>query len=205
MLDATIRPILDQVLYYPARFIARRGVKANHITLAGGVLGAGAFVAVALGYYQTGLCFILANRLADGLDGAVARSTGATDLGGYLDIVIDFLFYASIPLGFAVAQPDHALASAFLIFTFIGTASSFLAFAVVAAKRGLESESRGRKSFYFLGGLTEGVETLGFLVIICLLPTWFAWLAVIFGLMCLITTATRILMAYDAFNETLEG
>ena len=161
-----------------------------------------AFVAVALGYYHLGLCFILANRLADGLDGAVARESGATDLGGYLDIVIDFLFYASIPLGFAVAEPDHALAAAFLIFTFIGTASSFLAFAVVAAKRGLESEMRGRKSFYFLGGLTEGVETLGFLVIICLAPTWFAWLAVIFGLMCLITTATRIFMAYDAFSET---
>ena len=118
MLDATIRPILDHAFYYPARMLAGCGVKADHITLAGGALGALAFVAVALGYYQLGLCFILANRLADGLDGAVARESGATDLGGYLDIVIDFLFYASIPLGFAIAEPEHALAAAFLIFHF---------------------------------------------------------------------------------------
>ena len=201
MLDASFRPVIDVILRWPARILSRYGIGANSITNIGGIMGFSAFVLICFGFYQSALAFIVLNRLADGMDGAVARENGSTDLGGYLDIVFDFLFYALIPFGFAIANPDHSLAAAFLIFTFIGTASSFLAFAVIAAKRGMVSERRGRKSFYFLGGLTEGAETFGFLVVICLFPGWFNWLALGFGIMCLITTVTRILIAVDAFND----
>ncbi len=201
MLDASFRPLIDVILRWPAKALSRLGVGANSITIIGGIMGIAAFILTSFGFYQSALVFIVFNRLADGIDGAVARENGTTDLGGYLDIVFDFLFYALIPLGFAIANPDHALAAAFLIFTFIGTASSFLAFAVIAAKRGMMTESRGRKSFYFLGGLTEGAETFGFLIIICLFPEWFNWLALGFGLLCLITTATRVWIAVDAFND----
>jgi hypothetical protein len=60
-----------------------------------------------------------------------------TDRGAFLDITLDFLFYASIPLAFALADPAaNALPAAVLLAAFIGTGSSFLAFAVLAERRG---------------------------------------------------------------------
>ena len=50
--------------------------------------------------YWVALALILVNRLADGLDGAVARHGRLTDLGGYVDIVADFLVYAVVPFAF---------------------------------------------------------------------------------------------------------
>ncbi|WP_435891264.1 CDP-alcohol phosphatidyltransferase family protein, partial [Klebsiella pneumoniae] len=41
--------------------------------------------------------------LLDGLDGALARRRGLTDAGGFLDIALDFLFYALVPFGFILA------------------------------------------------------------------------------------------------------
>ncbi|HMF12832.1 MAG TPA: CDP-alcohol phosphatidyltransferase family protein, partial [Gemmataceae bacterium] len=151
--------------------------------------------------YLLALALILANRLADGFDGAVARRLGPTDLGGYLDILLDFLFYSGVPFFFAVGKPEFALPAAFLVFSFVGTGSSFLAFAVIAAKRGINTRARGRKSIYYLGGLTEGTETLALFVAICVLPDWFAVLAWAFGGMCWITTTGRIVAALAAFYD----
>jgi len=148
------------------------------------------------------LAAILLNRLADGVDGAVARRTHLTDLGGYLDIVCDFVFYAAAPLGFALARPENAVPAAFLIFSFAGTGSSFLAFAILAAKRGLATAARGRKSFYHLGGLTEGSETIALFVMVCLAPGAFPLLAWGFGALCWIITASRILGAAATFRAS---
>src|SRR5690606_10249682 len=143
--------------------------------LAGFVLGLLAMLAIAFQSYLAGLALILLNRLADGLDGAVARGTRSTDLGGFLDIVLDFLVYSGTVFAFALADPPaDALAAASLVFSFTGTGASFLAFAAMAAKRGLTTELRGHKSLYYLGGLTEGTETILVLVAFCLFPGWFA-------------------------------
>jgi phosphatidylglycerophosphate synthase len=135
---------------------------------------------------------LLANRLADGIDGALARRTGATDLGGYLDIVLDFIIYSGCAFAFALAQPENALAAAFLIFSFMGTGSSFLAFAIFAAKRKLDGEAATNKSFYYLGGITEGTETILLFVIILLFPSWFPITAYVYGALCWLTTIGRI-------------
>ena len=146
------------------------------------------------------LAAILVNRLADGLDGAVARHTALTDFGGYLDIVCDFIVYAAVAFGFALARPENALPAAFLILSFVGTGTSFLAFAILAAKRGLVSEVRGRKSLYYLGGLTEGTETIAVFAAFCLFPRAFAALAYVFGALCWLTTASRVLTARRNFG-----
>jgi phosphatidylglycerophosphate synthase len=143
---------------------------------------------------------IAANRIADGLDGAVARRNGISDLCGYLDIVLDFLFYAGVPFFFAVGRPAVAIPAAFLMFSFVGTGTSFLAFAAIAARRGLSTEARGRKSIYYLGGLTEGIETIVLFFLICFLPEQFALLAWAFGSLCWLTTACRIASAVEAFR-----
>jgi phosphatidylglycerophosphate synthase len=201
MLDASLRRLIDPPLERLAGPLVARGLSANAVTLIGFALGLGAMAAIALQAYLLGLGLLLANRLCDGLDGALARRLGLSDLGGFLDIVLDFIVYSGVPLAFAVADPArNGLAAAFLIFSFVGTGTSFLAFAIMAAKRGLATELRGRKSLYYLGGLTEGTETIAAIVLACLLPGWFPAIAYVFGGLCWLTTATRITVAWQTLR-----
>jgi phosphatidylglycerophosphate synthase len=182
--------------------LTRFGLRADTITLAGFAIGVGAWLALAWQLYALALALIALNRLFDGLDGAVARRLGPTDVGGYLDIVLDFFFYAGVPFFFAVGRPDQALPAAFLIFSFVGSGSSFLAYAIFAAKRGQTTERQGRKSIYYLGGLTEGAETIAVFIGICLFPDWFPLFAWAFGALCWLTALGRVLAAIAAFKDS---
>ena len=201
MFDARLRPLVDRILDPVGAFVARRGVTANQVSFAGFCLGIAAAIAVALGFEIAAVVLIIANRACDGLDGAVARSKGGTDLGAYLDITLDFLFYSAVPFAFAVADPANAMAAAFLIFSFVGTGSSFLAFAIIAQKRGISTEIRGKKGFFYLGGLTEGSETIIFLLVVAFRPDLFVPLAWAFGCLCWITTITRVQHAIESFSD----
>jgi len=106
-----------------------------------------------------------------------------------------------IPLGFAIGDPNNALAAAVLIASFVGTGSSFLAFAIMAEKRGISTDIRGKKSLYYLGGLTEGFETILVLVMMCIWPSYFQWFAYIFAGLCWITTSTRIYWALKTCQD----
>lgn len=202
MLDTKLRRLVDPPLNAIARQLSKRGVTANQITVSGFGFALLAFASLALQYYTLALLFIGLNRLADGLDGAVARqdTQNGSDLGGFLDIVSDFVFYAGAVFFFAVGQPESALYAAFLIFCFMATASSFLAYAIIAAKRNAPHKEHKGKSFHYIGGLAEGSETIIFLVLICLLPQAFTVLASLFGILCLITAAGRIKIAIDDFG-----
>lgn len=201
MLDRYAIPLIRPPIAATARLLVRAGLGANTVTLLGFGLGLCAAILIASGAYSMGAVAILASRLCDGLDGAVARQTQATDAGGFLDITLDFLFYASIPLAFAVADPaNNALPAALLLAAFMGTGSSFLAFATLAAKRGLQDLATPGKSFYFLGGLTEATETLAFFVAMCLWPAHFAALAYAFAALCGITIVTRIWWGWRTFQ-----
>jgi phosphatidylglycerophosphate synthase len=201
MFDGQIRRGIDPLLDRLVVVLARLGLGANTVTICGFLVGMGAWAALAFQNYVLALVLIAANRFADGLDGALARRLGPTDLGGYLDIVLDFLFYAGVPFFFGVGRPEFALPAAFLVFSFVGTGSSFLAFAAIATKRQLTTERRGKKAIYYLGGLTEGAETIALFILICLFPEYFDWFAWIFGGLCWLTTAIRIAMAVEAFRS----
>lgn len=193
MLDAPARRLIDPPLGRLGRRLAGLGVSADAVSVAGFALGLLAAVAVALGWPALGLALFLLNRIADGLDGAVARHAGITDRGGFLDIVFDFIVYAAMVCGFALLDPAaNALAAAILLCAFMGTGSSFLAFAIMAGRRGLVTEARGKKSLYYLGGLAEGSETIAFLALACLFPSVFPILAWVFAAMCWLTTGARI-------------
>ncbi len=201
MLDAEIRRVIDPLLDRIGAALARWGLGANAITVCGFLIGVAAWGALWARAYSLALSLILVNRVADGLDGAVARRSEMTDLGGYLDIVLDFIFYAGVPFFFAVGRPEEALPAAFLTFSFVGTGGSFLAFSAIAAKRGITTQMRGRKSIYYLGGLTEGAETIGLFIAICLFPNYFGLLAWLFGTLCWLTTASRIAAAVETFRK----
>jgi phosphatidylglycerophosphate synthase len=201
MFDSQIRPIIDPASDRVGRVFADLGLTANMITVIGAGFGVLAFISLCAGQFMLALGLIVLNRICDGLDGAVARYKGATDLGGYLDIVFDFIFYAIVPLGFAINDPINALPAAVLIVSFVGTGTSFLAFAILAEKRGMSTDIRGQKSLYYLGGLTEGAETIAVLVVMCILPQYFTAFAYGFAALCWITTVTRIYWAYQCFSE----
>jgi phosphatidylglycerophosphate synthase len=201
MLDRFVTTLIRPAVGAAARVLVRARIGANSITLLGFFIGLVAAFLIAGHAYSAGAAAIFISRLCDALDGAVARMTQATDAGGFLDIALDFVFYASIPLAFAVANPAHnALAAAVLLAAFIGTGTSFLAFAVIAAKRGITSLDYPDKSFYFLGGLTEATETLAFFAAMCVWPQHFATLAYVFAALCVITTGTRIWWGWRTFS-----
>jgi phosphatidylglycerophosphate synthase len=202
MLDRAALALLKPLLDAGAGMLVRRGIGADAVTLVSFALGVVAAVLIAFGLFGWGLILLLASRLADGLDGAVARLTRPTDRGAFLDVTLDFLFYASIPLAFAVAAPGpNALPAAVLLAAFIGTGSSFLAFAVLAERRGLASSAQPDKGFYYLGGLTEGSETLICFALMCLWPEHFAWWAYGFATLCALTIGTRIIGGARALSR----
>ncbi len=191
----------------PLTLIAQRckgfGISASQVTVTGFILGMLSIPALAAGQYMLALALIALNRIMDGLDGNLARLTRPTDFGGFLDIVLDFIFYSGVLVGFALADPgQNAIAAIVLMFSFMGTGSSFLAYAAMAAKRGIsENPSLPNKSLYYLGGLTEGTETITLFVLMCLFPAYFPELAYTFAFMCLLTTLSRIYTAHYQFER----
>lgn len=202
MLDRALLRLLQPLLHRWARGLHRAGLGADAITWGGFAIGLAGAVAIAGSQSLLGLALILLSRLCDGLDGALARLTQPTPRGAFLDITLDFLFYASIPLAFALADPPaNALPAAVLLTAFIGTGSSFLAFAVLAERQGLRSQAYPQKGFYYLGGFTEATETLICFALMCLWPQHFAWWAYGFAALCGLTVLTRLAAGWQAFGR----
>lgn len=202
MLDGLMRGVIDAPLNGGGRWLAARGASANLVTLIGLGFGLTAAALVWAGWSGLGVALILlAGRLADGLDGAVARAHGKTDFGGYLDIVCDFIFYAAVPLAFVLRDPGaNGVAGAFLLFSFYVNAATFLGYAILAEKQGLTTRSRGEKSLYFTAGLMEGTETILCFLVLVIWPTLFVPVAWIFGILCLVTAAARLALAARTFR-----
>ncbi len=196
MIDAYLRPHMDPLLNRAGKRLARAGVSANALTALGFIAGLVSILFIANHMYMTAAAFILVNRLCDGLDGAVARVTGLTDLGGFLDISADFIIYAGVIFAFAIADHQNAIWPAFLIFSYIGTITTFLAYAIMAEKKQVTTQVRGRKSFYYLGGICEGAETAFVMVLLCFKPHWLPEVCLVYGIMCWLTTLGRISSAW---------
>ena len=193
MLDTRLIPLTRAPLSKLAGALDQRGITADQVTVAGFVIGMLAVPLLWMEWYLLALVAIIINRIADGLDGAIARRQGLSDAGGFLDIVFDFIFYNAVAFGFLLANPEqNAFWAGLLMLSFVGTGTTFLAFAIMANKYQLDSPEYPQKSLYYMGGLTEGTETIVAFVLFCLFPQHFPWLAGLFALMCWITTSARI-------------
>jgi phosphatidylglycerophosphate synthase len=201
MFDARLRPLIDPPLNTIARALARAGIGANTVTLAGLIPAVAAGLAIAYGHHLAALALVVLNRLLDGLDGAVARARGPSDWGGYLDILADYVFYLAVPLGFAFASTGNALPALVLVASFTLTAVSFLVFAALAARRGQESTAHGTKSFFYSTGLAEGAETIMAFIAMCLWPAAFPAIAWGFAALCVLTVAQRSMLARRTFHD----
>ena len=197
MLDARIRPLIDPPLNAMGRRIAQSGISADAVTITGFLLGMAAAAAIAIGRMDAALWLFLAGRLADGLDGAVARASVKTDRGGYLDIVLDFILYGAIPLAFAILDPArNALPAAVLLMSFFANGTTFLAYAIMAERRKLETTAQGVKSLYYVSGLAEGFETVVALAAFCIWPQHFPAIAYTYAALCFLSASGRIMIAW---------
>lgn len=200
MLDAKLRPLIDPALNTVGRALAGAGISANMLTFTGLAIGLGGAAAIALGNVWLGLALIVANRVLDGLDGAVARASAPTLLGGYFDIVADFAFYVSVPVGFGIMAGDNTLPALVLVASFVLTGVSFLAFAVIAAEKGAQTEAHGKKSFFYSTGLAEGTETIAVFIAMCLFPAHFGIIAYVYAGLCVLTVFQRSALAIQTFR-----
>ncbi len=203
MLDQYVVPKIKAPLKALAALCNRHGIGADQVTLVGFVIGVLSVVALIFGQFFIALVLLLLNRLADGIDGELARINGGTDAGAFLDIILDFIFYALFPLGFALYDPAaNALAAAILIASFVGTGASFLAFDSFARRRKIEHPDFAYKGLYYLNGLAEGTETVLTFVLMCLLPQYFVLIASLFALVCVLTAANRVVFGYMTLRRT---
>ena len=202
MLDKWTTPLIQPLLRRAASGLKHHGIKPDQITITGFLVGIISIPLLAFEYYSLALVLILGNRILDGLDGALARLSSPSDAGGFLDITLDFIFYSGVVLGFALASPaKNALAACVLIFSFMGTGASFLAYAIMAEKHQLSDPNFKHKSLYYLSGLAEGTETIMLFILFCLLPDYFPQLALMFAAICMLTAAIRVWSGYHSISQ----
>ena len=201
MIDHLANNFLKSKFEYIISYLPKN-CSANMLTITGFLIGIFAVLFISNENYILGLFLIIFNRFFDGLDGAVARKNGSTNFGGYLDIICDFIFYSAVVIGFAIADLEkNGLTVIFLLFSFVGTGTSFLAFAAIEKKNDIFKCEKGQKGFYYMKGLIEGSETIAFYIMICIFPDYFSILGIIFGFLCWITVLGRIFSAYTLLDR----
>ena len=202
MFDTRLRSFIDPPLDRMARLVDHLPVSPNAVTLAGLAVAALAAAAIVAGLFMPALVLIVLNRLLDGLDGAVARRKGMSDLGGFYDIVFDFLFYGAVPLAFALHDPDrNALAASVLLAAFYANGATFLTFAIIAAKRDLTTRVQGTKTIFYFAGIAEGAETFAVFCLFVLFPGLFVPIALAFAVLCVVSAAARIVAVSRMLGE----
>ena len=200
MLDPFMRRLIDPPLNGVAAIWPRK-ISANQVTIFGLVLGVVCFLAIAINTMTAALILLALNRLADGLDGAVARAQTPSELGAYLDIVSDFVLWGLLPIGFIILDSDNAIAAAVLLSSFSMSMTVFLAFAIMAEKRGLESDVQGSKSFFYITGLAEGTETIAFFAIVIIWPDAFIPAAFVYAGIVYLSVIGRVASSYLILRE----
>ena len=197
MFDIWLRRRIDPALDRIGAGLAQRGISANAITAAGAAVGVGAAALLAHEQWLAGLALVIANRVLDCLDGAIARHTRPTAWGGYLDSIADYVFYIAVPLGFAWVDPANVWPALLLVSSFTLTAVSFLALAAILAGRDL---GHAHKSFPYTTGFMEGGETIAAFILMCLFPSHFPLLATVFAGLCVATVGQRLWLARSSLG-----
>jgi phosphatidylglycerophosphate synthase len=203
MFDPALRRLKDRILHPVAR--ALPGISPGWLTAAGLALGLASAWAAWHGRFMPALGLWLANRTLDGLDGIVARLHGrVSDLGGYLDLVADFVVYASIPAALALRPgADAALlpATVILLAAFYVNTISWTVAAALLEKRAVDpGVPRPVTSVAIPEGLISGGETVLFYGLFLILPEHQVPLFYTMAGLTALTVLQRVLWAGRAFR-----
>ena len=193
MIDKKINNYLNPYLFYIAKILCKFNIPANFITLIGSIFGFFCFFFIIKSNFILAFLFLFLNRLFDGLDGAIARLVGETDLGAFYDIISDFIFYCLFPIAFIFINIDNAYSICFLLLSFVATQSTFLASAWLLEKNKIFISKKYTKSFFYIGGITEGFETIICFSLMLLFNNSIDLISYCFGTLCWITFIFRVL------------
>lgn len=193
MIDDRLNNYLRPYLSYLAKKIIKLGISANTVTIIGFIFGLCCFYSVVNFYFFSACLFLFLNRFCDGLDGAISRLIGPSDMGAFYDITFDFIFYSLFPIAFIFLDIKNAYAICFLLLSFVSTQTTFLASAWIFEKNKTLISTKQRKSFFYIGGITEGFETIIFFILMLIFYQSVELIAYIFGSLCWITSITRII------------
>ncbi|HXV93111.1 MAG TPA: CDP-alcohol phosphatidyltransferase family protein [Pseudonocardia sp.] len=203
MLDAPVRRLLDRPLDRVAAAVDVRWVTPDRLTAAGLVLGLGSAVAAATGAWWTSAVLWLVSRLADGIDGPLARRRRARGLGdagagGFFDITADFTVYGATVVGVALGSGGPLWPFLLVLLAYYVNGAAFLAFSSIAERSGRRIDD-GR-SLSFLGGLAEGTETIVVHTLWLLVPWWAPQIAVVWAAVVGVGAAQRMVAGYRALR-----
>ena len=193
MFDAKINKILKPAFDVLAKKMSQFNISANAVTFVGFFFGLCCIYFIVKGIFIYASIFLFLNRFCDGLDGALARLIGQTDIGAFYDIVLDFLFYSLFPISFIFLDIENAYSICFLLLSFVATQTTFLASAWIVEKNNLVISENQNKSFFYIGGITEGFETIICFIMMLLFYEYINHIAYIFGTLCWITFITRVI------------
>jgi phosphatidylglycerophosphate synthase len=193
MIDAKLNNYLRPYLSHLAKKTIKLRVSANTVTIIGFIFGLCCFYSIVNSYFLSAFLFLFLNRFCDGLDGAIARLVGPSDIGAFYDITLDFIFYSLFPIAFIFLDIKNAYAICFLLLSFVSTQTTFLASAWIIEKNKILIATKQKKSFFYTGGITEGFETIIFFILMLIFHKSVELTAYIFGSLCWITSIVRLI------------
>jgi phosphatidylglycerophosphate synthase len=191
MLDERLRDTKEILFINLALGLRLNRIHPVFLTLIAFVLGLIACLLLCQGIYWGGLLFWWGNRIFDGLDGTVARVEALqSDLGGYLDILADFVIYALLPIALVWAMPTMPafIALAFLLGSFYVNGASWMYLAAILEKRRWSAPDQ-KTTVNMPAGLVGGAETI---VLYSIFIIWPETLVPLFGLMALLVAVTVV-------------
>ncbi len=200
MIDSQINNILKPILHEIAKQFIKLGIKANHVTFVGFCFGICCLYLIVHSLFINAIIFLFLNRFCDGLDGAIARINGVTDIGAFYDIILDFLFYSSFPIAFIFVDLNNSYSVCFLVLSFVATQTTFLTTAWIIEKNKISIPDRQKKSFFYSGGITEGFETIISFTLMLIFYEFFNYIAYLFGILCWITFFMRVIFVKNILN-----
>ena len=198
MIDGALREVKEKLLF-PLACETGKHIHPITITLASGVFGVAAGMLAAAHAYPVGLAFWVINRLLDGLDGTVARvHHQQSDLGAYIDIVVDFVTYAVIPIGLVLGRVNlFSLVALIVLFgVFYVNTISWTYLSALLERRAQRSTARPERTGVTMPtGLIEGAETIIFYTLFFLFPDALGALFIIMAVLTAFSAGQRILWA----------
>ena len=195
MLDNALRHYKDRLLDPLARPLLT--VHPTLITLLALAVGLVGLLLLTQQAYGWGLACWLLNRILDGLDGSVARlHRRQSDLGGYGDILADFVVYAGVPIALVVGEPSWGgyLSLAFLLASFYLNSASWLYLAAILEKRPYRDKTE-LTTITMPAGLIGGAETVIFYSLFILWPAYLVFLYALMAGLVLVTIGQRLVWA----------
>ncbi len=197
MLDAQTRTLKNNIMQRTIRLFD--WLSPTQLSAVGLVM---AFVCAAFLWrqqYQLALIFWLLNRWFDGIDGIVARTQNKqTDIGGYIDILCDFVAYALVPIALVIGaiNQSNLLALVFLLASFYINSASWMYLAAILEKRNVGAAANQETTTITMpGGIVGGFVTIVFYCLFILFPAHIVPLFITMSVLVLLGVLQRLLWA----------